>query len=179
MWDCDGFIQASSDALSPFPSTHIVLPPQWLSIRVFRHGKRNPRSPPSLRLGNRLDVDSASSPPPLPFPQPHPLLSAGKRTHWRVPDMGLIIPRETQVHQAIVIFQYFRVSLNGSLPIIVNASFQFHVCALDFRRVGLGAVVMPGLIGYALYLGRVQLFAPCCEHAEVGEDVVLRVAAHP
>ena len=161
------------------PTRVDVRPPQWLSIRVIGHGKRDAWSPPPLRLGNRLDAHSTSSSPPLPFPQPHPLLPAGKCTHWRVPDMRLIIPRETQVHQAIVIFQDFRVSLNGSLPIIINASFQFQVCALDIRRVWLGAVVIPGLVGDALYLHRVHLSAPRREHAEVGEDVVLRVAAHP
>lgn len=113
------------------------------------------------------------------MPQPHPLLTTRESAHRGVGHLGLVISGKAQVYQAVVVVQHFGVPLNRRLPIFINAALEleFRVCQL--LRVWGRTIVAVGPICEATDVCGMEVFAPSREVTEVGEDVVLRVAAYP
>jgi hypothetical protein len=97
----------------------------------------------------------------------------------RVTHAGLVVRRECQLYETEEVFEDFGVALHAGAPVFVDAAFELGVGVGDFRGVRTRVVVVGGALGYAVDLRGVLFFAAGGEHAEVGEDVVLGVAADP
>lgn len=81
--------------------------------------------------------------------------------------------------ETVIVLQDFRVPLYRSLPVLIDAVLQGCLGCSDLARMRCRVVELVGMMGYPIYVGRVSLFAPVGQYAEVIEDVVLCVTSDP
>jgi len=77
------------------------------------------------------------------------------------------------------VFQNLRVSLHTGLPIVIDPPFKLSIYGCYLAGVWARIVVVGGALGYTVNCFGMLVFAAGGEHAKVGEDIILSVAADP
>lgn len=106
------------------------------------------------------------------------LPAAAEGAKRRVLDGGLVIARQRQLHEAEKVLEHLGITLYASLPVFVDAALENLLGVGYVARVGFGVVVVC-LPSEIFEVPRVGFFSPLGKHAEVRENVVLRVSPCP
>lgn len=106
------------------------------------------------------------------------LAGAGEGAERRIAHVWVVVVWQGEADQAVVVFEYLGVPLDGRLPVFVDTPFEGHLGLLHLARVWLGVVVV--CLGLdALYILVVGLEPPLFEKPKVLKNVVACVLSDP